>query len=180
MNNNSSSTAAAATTTANNSRRHCIGTYITLHSNVRCSIASMPRDIQPKKYYDFFEQHRPAGKHDLNSIFCNRSSLLLNFTRNEFGNGTSTVEHDYRIRLFQVILNFMNRSCFFLCSIIFVSYRIVSHTRRAIPILNQSENGSYELYQLLLILIHLEEDDSGEAEIYSWLFLFIQFSLGFI
>lgn len=56
--------------------------------------------------------------------FYNRSSLLLNFTRNEFGNGTSTVKHDYQIRLFQVILNFMNRSC------------TVSHTKKPITILN--------------------------------------------
>lgn len=129
MNNNSSSNTTATTT--NNSIRHICTSITLLHSSVCWSIGSMPRDTQPKNVLWLFSGSAQASRQAWPEFhFFNRSSLLLNFTRHEFGNGTSTVKHDYQIRLFQVILNFMNRSCFFLCSLHFVSYRIAFQKKR--------------------------------------------------
>lgn len=72
--------------------------------------------------------------------FYNRLSLFLNFTRNEFGNGTSTVVHDFQFRLFQVIRNCTSCCCCFPCSILFVSYHIISHAIK--PILQPQRNVS--------------------------------------
>lgn len=107
--------------------------------------------------------------------FYNRLSLLLNFTRSEFGNGTSTIEHDYQIRLFQVILNFMNRNFFFLLfnSFRFVSYRIVSY-RFACYETDNNLKLERIWFCIINVLIYLREDEEEEEKC-GWCFFFNSF-----